>query len=140
MLTKAPEPTRAAALTRAQISAALKRARRRDREAKTTAVMAALRDEHLTQPPLIAAAYGVTVRVRGTNGRPCLWVIRCYVITRPRVGSASTTNSLSRPCLGETDSGRRSLPRGVPAATSWVKSRLATGCQRRDSAGSTLDN
>jgi transposase len=49
-------------LTRAQISAALKRARRHDREAKTTAMMAALRTEHLTQPPVIAAAYGATVR------------------------------------------------------------------------------
>ena len=62
LLTKAPEPSRAAALTRAQITAALKRAGRRDREAKTTAIMAALRSEHLNQPPVIAAAYGVTVR------------------------------------------------------------------------------
>jgi transposase len=49
-------------LTQAQITAALKRAHRRDRETKTTAIMAALRTEHLAQPPLIAAAYGVTVR------------------------------------------------------------------------------
>ena len=62
LLTKAPKPSSAARLTRAQIAAALKRAHRRDREAKTTAIMAALRAEHLTQPPLIAAAYGVTVR------------------------------------------------------------------------------
>jgi transposase len=62
LLTKAPEPHSAAALTRAQITAALKRAHRRDREAKTTAIMAALRTEHLTQPPVIAAAYGATVR------------------------------------------------------------------------------
>ena len=62
LLTKAPEPAGAARLTPAQISAALKRAHRRDRETKTTAIMAALRTEHLTQPPLIAAAYGVTVR------------------------------------------------------------------------------
>jgi transposase len=62
LLTKAPEPHSAAALTRAQITAALKRAGRRDRDAKATAIMAALRAEHLTQPPLIAAAYGATVR------------------------------------------------------------------------------
>jgi transposase len=62
LLTKAPEPDSAARLTRAQITAALTRARRRDREAKTTAIMVALRTEHLTQPPLIAAAYGATVR------------------------------------------------------------------------------
>jgi len=47
LLTKAPEPHSAAALTRAQITAALKRAHRRDREAKTTVIMAALRSEHL---------------------------------------------------------------------------------------------
>src|SRR5450756_1839378 len=48
LLTKAPEPSRAARLTRAQISTALKRARRHDRDTKTTAIMAALRTEHLT--------------------------------------------------------------------------------------------
>jgi len=62
LLTKAPEPDSAARLTRAQITAALTRARRRDREAKTAAIMLALRTEHLRQPPLIAAAYGATVR------------------------------------------------------------------------------
>src|SRR5664280_319266 len=62
LLTKAPEPSSAARLTRAQITAALKRAHRRDRDTKTTAIMAALRTEHLTQPPVIAAAYGATVR------------------------------------------------------------------------------
>ena len=62
LLIKAPEPSSAARLTRPQITAALARARRRDREAKTTAIMAALRTEHLNQPPPIAAAYGATVR------------------------------------------------------------------------------
>jgi transposase len=62
LLAKAPEPSSAARLTRAQITAALKRAHRRDRDTKTTAIMAALRTEHLTQPPVIAAAYGATVR------------------------------------------------------------------------------
>jgi transposase len=62
LLIKAPEPSSAARLTRPQIIAALTRAHRRDREAKTTAIMVALRTEHLTQPPQIAAAYGATVR------------------------------------------------------------------------------
>jgi len=62
LLAKAPEPDSAARLTRAQITAVLTRAGRRDREAKTTAIMLALRTEHLRQPPLIAAAYGATVR------------------------------------------------------------------------------
>src|SRR5665647_3814354 len=52
-----------AALICARVNrAALKRAHRRDRDAKTTAIMAALSAEHLTQPPVIAAAYGATVR------------------------------------------------------------------------------
>jgi len=62
LLSKAPEPNSAARLTRVQITAALTRARRRDRDAKTTAIMNALRAEHLTQPPQISAAYGATVR------------------------------------------------------------------------------
>ena len=62
LLAKAPEPQRAARLSRAQITAALKRAGRHDQAAKTNAIMVALAAEHLTQPPLIAAAYGATVR------------------------------------------------------------------------------
>jgi transposase len=62
LLTKAPDPDSAARLTRPQITAALTRARRRNRDAKTTSIMAALRTEHLTQAPAIAAAYGATVR------------------------------------------------------------------------------
>jgi transposase len=62
LLGKAPDPARAARLTRAQVSAALKRARRRDIPGKATAVLAALRGEQLGQPPAVAAAYAATVR------------------------------------------------------------------------------
>ena len=62
LLAKAPDPARARRLTRAQVSAALKRARRRDIPAKTTAILAALRSPQLGQPPAITAAYAVTVR------------------------------------------------------------------------------
>jgi transposase len=62
LLGKAPDPARARKLTRAQVSAALKRARRRDIAGKTTAVLAALRGEQLGQPPAVTAAYTVTVR------------------------------------------------------------------------------
>jgi Transposase/Transposase IS116/IS110/IS902 family len=62
LLAKAPDPVSAARLTRAQITAALKRAHRRDRDTRTTAIMAALRTAQLTQPPTIAAAYAGTVR------------------------------------------------------------------------------
>jgi transposase len=63
LLGKAPDPERARKLTRAQVSAALKRARRRGIAGKTDAVLAALRGEQLAQPPALAAAYAGTVRV-----------------------------------------------------------------------------
>jgi transposase len=59
---RAPDPARAAKLTRAQISAALKRARRRDIPGKATAILTALRGAQLGQPPAITAAYAATVR------------------------------------------------------------------------------
>jgi len=62
LLAKAPDPARARKLTRAQVSAALKRARRRDIPDKATAILAALRSPQLGQPPAITAAYAVTVR------------------------------------------------------------------------------
>jgi transposase len=62
LLGKAPDPARAARLTRAQVSAALKRARRRGIPDKATAILAALRGEQLGRPPGITAAYAATVR------------------------------------------------------------------------------
>src|SRR3982751_974146 len=62
LLAKAPDPASAARLNLAQISAALKRARRRDIAAKATAIQAALRAEHLGQPPVVTAAYAATAR------------------------------------------------------------------------------
>ncbi len=62
LLAKAPDPARAGKLTRAQVSAALKRARRRDIPARATAILAALRGAQLGQPPAITAAYAATVR------------------------------------------------------------------------------
>ena len=62
LLGKAPDPARAAKLTRAQVSAALKRARRRNITDKATAILAALRGPQLGQPPAVTAAYAATVR------------------------------------------------------------------------------
>lgn len=62
LLAKAPDPVSARKLTRAQVSAAMKRARRRDIHGKATAVLAALRSEQLSQPPALAGAYAATVR------------------------------------------------------------------------------
>jgi Transposase/Transposase IS116/IS110/IS902 family len=62
LLGKAPDPAKAAKLTRAQISASLKRARRRDIPGKATAILAALRSAQPVRPPAVTAAYAVTVR------------------------------------------------------------------------------
>jgi transposase len=62
LLGKAPDPARAAKLTRAQVSAALKRARRRNITDKATVILAALRGGQLGQPPALTAAYAATAR------------------------------------------------------------------------------
>jgi len=62
LLAKAPDPARAAKLARAQVAAALKRARRRGIADKTTAILAALRSEQLGQPAALTAAYAATAR------------------------------------------------------------------------------
>jgi transposase len=62
LLGKAPDPARAAKLTRAQVAAALKRARRRGIKDKTDAILAALRGEQLAQPAALTAAYAATAR------------------------------------------------------------------------------
>jgi transposase len=62
LLAKAPDPARAARLTRAQVSAALKRARRHGIPGKATAIMAALRSPQLGRPAAVTAAYAATVR------------------------------------------------------------------------------
>ena len=62
LLGKAPDPARAAKLTRAQVSAALKHARRRNITDKATAILAALRSPQLGQPAAVTAAYAATVR------------------------------------------------------------------------------
>ena len=62
LLAKAPDPAAAARLSISQISAALKRARRRDIPTKAAAIQAALRAEQLGQPAVVTAAYAATVR------------------------------------------------------------------------------
>jgi transposase len=63
LLAKAPDPASAAKLTVGQISAALKRARRRgDLTERATVIQAALRTEHLGQPEVVTAAYAASVR------------------------------------------------------------------------------
>jgi transposase len=62
LLAKAPDPATAARLSVSQISAALKRARRRNIAGKAAAIQAALRAEQLGQPPAVTAAYAASVR------------------------------------------------------------------------------
>jgi transposase len=62
LLAKAPDPASAAKLTIAQISAALKRARRRNVAEKATRIQSVLRAEHLGQPEAVTAAYAATTR------------------------------------------------------------------------------
>ena len=62
LLGRAPDPGLAGRLTRAQVAAALKRARRRNIAGKTDAILAALRGEHLGQPAALTAAYAATAR------------------------------------------------------------------------------
>lgn len=62
LLAKAPTPQLAARLTVGQISAALKRARRKDVAAKATAIQQVLRAEHLGQPEAVTAAYAASVQ------------------------------------------------------------------------------
>jgi transposase len=62
LLARAPGPARAAKLTRAQVAAALKRARRHGIAGKANAILTALRSEQLSQPAALTAAYAATAR------------------------------------------------------------------------------
>jgi transposase len=64
LLGAAPDPAAAARLSSDQITAALKRARRRQVAAKAERIAAALRTEHLGQPAVVTAAYAATVRAQ----------------------------------------------------------------------------
>jgi hypothetical protein len=62
LLDRAPDPDLAARVSRAQIAAALKRARRRDVDTKTATIQSVLRAEALRQPAVLAAAYAAGLR------------------------------------------------------------------------------
>lgn len=59
LLGAVPDPARAARLSRSRIAGALKRARRRDVEAKAERIQTTLRGEQLPQPAELVAAYAV---------------------------------------------------------------------------------
>ncbi len=62
LLGKAPDPHLAARLSRGQIRAALKRARRRNVEKKAGEIQAALRAEQLGRDEVVVGAYAATTR------------------------------------------------------------------------------
>jgi hypothetical protein len=62
LLARAPDPASAAKLTIGQISAALKRAHRRNVPDRAAAIQAALRTAHLGQPDVVTAAYAASAR------------------------------------------------------------------------------
>jgi len=62
LLAKAPDPASAARLSTAQVSAVLKRARRRDIAGRTAVIRAAFRGPQLAQPPQVTAACASVVR------------------------------------------------------------------------------
>ncbi len=62
LLARAPDPASAARLTIAQITAALRRARRRNVADKAARIQAVLRAEHLGQPEVVTQAYAATTR------------------------------------------------------------------------------
>ncbi|GAA3518076.1 IS110 family transposase [Streptosporangium album] len=62
LLAKAPDPVSAAKLTVAQVSAPLKRARRKGVDAKAAAIRDALRTQHLGQSAVVNTAYAATIR------------------------------------------------------------------------------
>ena len=64
LLGAAPDPDSAARLSNAQITAALKRARRRDSAEKAKAIRTVLRAPQLSQPASVTAAYAATVRAQ----------------------------------------------------------------------------
>jgi len=61
LLAKAPDPAAAARLTIPQISAALKRARRRGVAGKAERIQAALSERHLGQSEIVTEAYAASV-------------------------------------------------------------------------------
>lgn len=133
LLAAAPDPTAAAALSIESISAALKKARRHHRAAKAEAIAATLRAEHLGQPPVVAAAYAVTVRAQAA----ILTVLNTQIAEMEEQVDANFSKHpdadiyLSQPGLG-TVLGARVLGEFGDA-----KKRYADGRARRNYAGTS---
>ena len=103
LLAKAPDPASAARLPASQVTAALKRARRRGIPARAAAITAALRSEQLHHPQPLAEAYAATVRsltviITALNGE--IGKMECQVTACFR-GHPHAAIYLSQPGTGE---------------------------------------
>ena len=101
LLTRAGDPDRAARLSRSKIAAILKRARRRDVEARAELIQTALRTPALRQPAALESAYAV---VAGTQIRLLSGIIAQLpeleeVLSEGWAGTRTLRSTLANPAL-----------------------------------------
>ncbi len=104
LLATAPDPASAARLTTGQVTAALRRARRRGIPARAAAIAAALHGEQLRQPEPIEDVYAAMVRsltviIAALNGE--IGTMEGQVVTGCFRGHPDAAIYLSQPGLGE---------------------------------------
>jgi transposase len=127
LLAAAPDPVSAARLSTSRISAALKRARRRQIADKAQAIRAALRTEQLRQPEVITAAYAATVPSEGA-GRSlaaCAAWCRPVVIAAQHVTAAQHAGEPWQRCWSLLGAGSAPDPLGCPRRVRRMRPRLA---------------
>ena len=127
LLARAPDPARAARLTRAQVSAALKRARRRDIPGKAAAILAVLRSA-----ARIAVALSVTLR-RPARLSAALTCARVSFAARAWSGalpSSSSTSGASRSSNAASAAGKYSRSWCRSRCTARVRSQISVLCVR----------
>ena len=128
LLGAAPDPEQAARLSRSRIAGALKRARRRDAEAKAEKIQAVLRRPQLPQPPQLVAAYAATVRaavaviaVLNAESRPCRdrWrpILAGTRTLRSTAASPGSARSSAPGCSASSATTRTATTTPAPART-----------------------
>ena len=105
LLEGAPDPARAARLSRTRIVAALRRARRHHAVARAEQIHAALRGEQLALPAQLVAAYAAIVRARLPADRG---------VQHPDQPDSSSRSGTVRPAHGRRDLPQPARPRGDP--------------------------
>ena len=134
LLQKAPDPESAAGLTVTQVTAALRRARRRgDLAQRARDIQAALRAEHLAQPPVIAEAYAASVQagaavIAALNEQVKIMEIRVSAFFRRHPDAGAY---LSQPGIGDITGAR------VLGEFGDAPGRYATAKARKNYAGTS---